>query len=107
MRIGDEGGFAPSLESNRAALDLIGEAVEVWSQQQAWLARLRREVGMVTEALLPVLGRKVVGICDSAGGLVQRAARAAPSWVASAASTSSAPSASRISLPGASSSSMR
>lgn len=31
--------------------EVIGEAVEVWSQQQAWLARLRREVGMVTEAL--------------------------------------------------------
>ncbi len=26
--LGDEGGFAPSLDSNRAALDLIGEAVE-------------------------------------------------------------------------------
>jgi enolase len=26
--LGDEGGFAPDLESNRAALDLIGEAVE-------------------------------------------------------------------------------
>ncbi|GGF42167.1 enolase 1 [Marmoricola endophyticus] len=26
--LGDEGGFAPSLESNRAALDLIGEAVQ-------------------------------------------------------------------------------
>ncbi len=26
--LGDEGGFAPNLESNRAALDLIGEAVE-------------------------------------------------------------------------------
>src|SRR6202000_1051949 len=26
--LGDEGGFAPNLDSNRAALDLIGEAVE-------------------------------------------------------------------------------
>jgi enolase len=26
--LGDEGGFAPNLESNRAALDLIGEAIE-------------------------------------------------------------------------------
>ncbi len=31
--------------------EVIGEAVEVWSQQQAWLARLRREVSMVGEAL--------------------------------------------------------
>lgn len=43
----------------------------------AWLVNFTNPAGMVTEALLPVLGRKVVGICDSAGGLVQRAARAA------------------------------
>ncbi|MDV2977175.1 UNVERIFIED_CONTAM: 6-phospho-beta-glucosidase [Actinomycetes bacterium ARC8] len=44
---------------------------------EAWLVNFTNPAGMVTEALLPVLGRKVVGICDSAGGLVQRAARAA------------------------------
>ncbi|TNB71049.1 6-phospho-beta-glucosidase [Arthrobacter sp. BB-1] len=43
----------------------------------AWLINFTNPAGMVTEALLPVLGGKVVGICDSAGGLVQRAARAA------------------------------
>ncbi|TLM86948.1 6-phospho-beta-glucosidase [Pseudarthrobacter sp. NamE5] len=43
----------------------------------AWLVNFTNPAGMVTEALLPVLGRKVTGICDSAGGLVQRAARAA------------------------------
>ena len=43
----------------------------------AWLINFTNPAGMVTEALLPVLGRKVIGICDSAGGLVQRAARAA------------------------------
>jgi 6-phospho-beta-glucosidase len=43
----------------------------------AWLINFTNPAGMVTEALLPVLGRKVLGICDSAGGLVQRAARAA------------------------------
>lgn len=31
--------------------DVIGDAVDVWSQQQAFLVRLRREVGMVEEAL--------------------------------------------------------
>src|ERR671927_669341 len=31
--VGDEGGFAPSLDSNRAALDLIAEAVEASGQQ--------------------------------------------------------------------------
>jgi len=43
----------------------------------AWLINFTNPAGMVTEALLPVLGHRVVGICDSAGGLVQRAAVAA------------------------------
>jgi len=43
----------------------------------AWLINFTNPAGMVTEALLPVLGNRVIGICDSAGGLVQRAARAA------------------------------
>ncbi|MCB5293455.1 6-phospho-beta-glucosidase [Arthrobacter sp. SO3] len=43
----------------------------------AWLLNFTNPAGMVTEALVPVLGRKVVGICDSASGLVYRAARAA------------------------------
>lgn len=43
----------------------------------AWLINFTNPAGMVTEALQPVLGRKVIGICDSAGALVQRAARAA------------------------------
>ncbi|QNE15345.1 6-phospho-beta-glucosidase [Pseudarthrobacter sp. NBSH8] len=43
----------------------------------AWLINFTNPAGMVTEALLPVLGGKVIGICDSAGGLVHRAARAA------------------------------
>ena len=44
---------------------------------EAWLLNFTNPAGMVTEALVPVLGRKVVGICDSASGLVHRAARAA------------------------------
>jgi 6-phospho-beta-glucosidase len=43
----------------------------------AWLINFTNPAGMVTEALVPVMGRRVIGICDSAGGLVQRAARAA------------------------------
>ena len=43
----------------------------------AWLVNFTNPAGMVTEALVPVLGAKVVGICDSAGGLAHRAARAA------------------------------
>jgi 6-phospho-beta-glucosidase len=44
---------------------------------EAWLVNFTNPAGMVTEALVPVLGRRVIGICDSAGGLVQRAASAA------------------------------
>jgi 6-phospho-beta-glucosidase len=43
----------------------------------AWLINFTNPAGIVTEALVPVLGRKVIGICDSAGGLVHRAAYAA------------------------------
>jgi len=43
----------------------------------AWLLNFTNPAGMVTEALVPVLGPKVIGICDSASGLVHRAARAA------------------------------
>lgn len=42
----------------------------------AWLINFTNPAGMVTEALVPVMGRRVIGICDSAGGLVQRAAAA-------------------------------
>lgn len=44
---------------------------------EAWLINFTNPAGMVTEALVPVLGPRVIGICDSAGGLVQRAAAAA------------------------------
>ncbi|SLK06584.1 family 4 glycosyl hydrolase [Arthrobacter sp. P2b] len=44
---------------------------------EAWLINFTNPAGMVTEALLPVLGRRAIGICDSAGGLVYRAAHAA------------------------------
>ncbi|BBE23585.1 6-phospho-beta-glucosidase [Arthrobacter sp. MN05-02] len=43
----------------------------------AWLINFTNPAGMVTEAVSAVLGSRVVGICDSASGLVARAARAA------------------------------
>lgn len=43
----------------------------------AWLINFTNPAGMVTEALSAVLGDRVIGICDSASGLVTRAARAA------------------------------
>ncbi|WP_346925464.1 6-phospho-beta-glucosidase [uncultured Arthrobacter sp.] len=64
------------------ALRSIPRMLELAEQMQrhcpdAWLLNFTNPAGMVTEALVPVLGRKVVGICDSAGGLVHRAAHAA------------------------------
>ncbi len=43
----------------------------------AWLINFTNPAGMVTEALQPILGDRVIGICDSPIGLVRRAARAA------------------------------
>lgn len=44
---------------------------------EAWLINFTNPAGMVTEALLPVLGPRIIGICDSPIGLVRRAAAAA------------------------------
>ena len=44
---------------------------------EARLINFTNPAGMVTEAVAAVLGGKVVGICDSASGLVSRAAHAA------------------------------
>ncbi|MBG6182261.1 6-phospho-beta-glucosidase [Arthrobacter sp. CAN_A214] len=43
----------------------------------AWLINFTNPAGMVTEALQTVLGGRVIGICDSASGLVTRACAAA------------------------------
>lgn len=64
------------------ALRTIPEMLHLARQIQehcpdAWLINFTNPAGMVTEALVPVLGRRAIGICDSAGGLVHRAARAA------------------------------
>ena len=64
------------------ALRSIPRMLELAAQMRhhcpdAWLLNFTNPAGMVTEALVPVLGRRVVGICDSASGLVHRAARAA------------------------------
>ena len=38
----------------------------------AWLLNFTNPAGMVTEALAPMLGPKVIGICDSASGLASK-----------------------------------
>ncbi|MGO4143980.1 6-phospho-beta-glucosidase [Paenarthrobacter sp. YAF11_1] len=68
------GGISYALRSIPRMLELA-EAMRRHCPE-AWLINFTNPAGMVTEALEPVLGRKVIGICDSAGGLVQRAARA-------------------------------
>ncbi|MCU1567511.1 MAG: 6-phospho-beta-glucosidase, partial [Pseudarthrobacter sp.] len=69
------GGISYALRTIPHMLDLARQMKE--HCPEAWLINFTNPAGMVTEALLPVLGRRVIGICDSAGGLVHRAARAA------------------------------
>jgi len=69
------GGISYALRTIPHMLDLAHRMKE--HCPDAWLINFTNPAGMVTEALLPVLGRRVIGICDSAGGLVHRAARAA------------------------------
>lgn len=69
------GGISYALRSIPAMLELA--AGMRTHCPDAWLINFTNPAGMVTEALVPVLGRKVIGICDSASALVHRAARAA------------------------------
>ncbi|MDQ0755543.1 6-phospho-beta-glucosidase [Arthrobacter sp. B3I4] len=69
------GGIAYALRTIPPMLEL-GQAMQRLCPG-AWLVNFTNPAGMVTEALVPVLGSRVVGICDSAGSLVRRAARAA------------------------------
>jgi 6-phospho-beta-glucosidase len=69
------GGISYALRSIPAMLELA--AGMRTHCPDAWLVNFTNPAGMVTEALVPVLGRKVIGICDSASALVHRAANAA------------------------------
>lgn len=69
------GGISYALRSIPRMLELAAQMRRLCPD--AWLLNFTNPAGMVTEALVPLLGRKVVGICDSAGGLVHRAAHAA------------------------------
>ncbi|RAM36087.1 family 4 glycosyl hydrolase [Arthrobacter globiformis] len=69
------GGISYALRSIPAMLELAGSMRT--HCPDAWLINFTNPAGMVTQALVPVLGRKVIGICDSASALVHRAARAA------------------------------
>lgn len=69
------GGISYGLRSIPAMLELA-EAMRQLAPE-AWLINFTNPAGMVTEALRPILGNRVIGICDSASGLVRRAAEAA------------------------------
>lgn len=69
------GGISYALRTIPRMLELAARMRE--RCPDAWLLNFTNPAGMVTEALVPVLGRRVIGICDSAGGLVYRAAKAA------------------------------
>lgn len=68
------GGISYALRTIPEMLHLARQMRELCPD--AWLVNFTNPAGMVTEAVLPVLGWRVIGICDSAGGLVHRAARA-------------------------------
>jgi 6-phospho-beta-glucosidase len=69
------GGISYALRSIPPMLELATAMQE--RSPEAWLINFTNPAGMITEALVPVLGHRVIGICDSAGALVKHAARAA------------------------------
>jgi 6-phospho-beta-glucosidase len=68
------GGIAYGLRTVPVAVR-VAERVAVVAPD-AWVINFTNPAGMITEAMQRVLGERVVGICDSPIGLVQRAARA-------------------------------
>ncbi|MUK01660.1 6-phospho-beta-glucosidase [Vibrio cholerae] len=69
------GGISYALRSIPDMMHIAGMMREV--APDAWLINFTNPAGMVTEAVSAILGHRVVGICDSASGLVARAATAA------------------------------
>jgi 6-phospho-beta-glucosidase len=68
------GGIAYGLRTVPVALRVAGRVAAV--APDAWVINFTNPAGMITEAMQRVLGERVVGICDSPIGLVNRAARA-------------------------------
>ncbi|MEO7126118.1 MAG: 6-phospho-beta-glucosidase [Nakamurella sp.] len=69
------GGIAFALRTVPVALRLAREISEICPD--SWVINFTNPAGIITEAMQSVLGERVIGICDSADGLVARAARAA------------------------------
>jgi 6-phospho-beta-glucosidase len=68
------GGIAFALRTIPAMVAL-GDAISARAPG-AWLINFTNPAGMVTEALRPLLGDRVIGVCDSPSGLCRRVARA-------------------------------
>ncbi|WP_058044514.1 6-phospho-beta-glucosidase [Streptomyces roseifaciens] len=69
------GGVLYGLRTVLVAMEIAERVAAV--APDAWVINFTNPAGMVTEAMSAVLGRRVIGICDSPVGLVRRAARAA------------------------------
>ncbi|OMH23104.1 6-phospho-beta-glucosidase [Tersicoccus phoenicis] len=69
------GGLSYALRSVPVMRQIASTLSEV--NPHAWLIDFTNPAGIVTEALVPLLGERVIGICDSPIGLVRRAATAA------------------------------
>jgi 6-phospho-beta-glucosidase len=68
------GGIAYGLRTLPVATDIARRVAEL--APQAWVINFTNPAGLVTEAMQPYLGDRVIGICDSPSGLVRRAALA-------------------------------
>ncbi|HET6986601.1 MAG TPA: 6-phospho-beta-glucosidase, partial [Kribbella sp.] len=68
------GGIAYGLRTLPVAVSIAQRIAAV--APEAWVINFTNPAGMVTEAMIPYLGDRVIGICDSPSGLGRRAALA-------------------------------
>ena len=68
------GGIAYGLRTLPVAVQIAQRIAAV--APEAWTINFTNPAGMVTEAMIPYLGDRVIGICDSPSGLGRRAALA-------------------------------
>lgn len=68
------GGIAYGLRTVPVAIRVAEQVTRLCPE--AWVVNFTNPVGMITEAMQTVLGDRVIGICDTPGGLHRRAAAA-------------------------------
>lgn len=76
--IGQETVGAGGIAYGLRTIPVMAKIAQLASQlaPDAWFINFTNPAGMVTQAITPILGDKVVGICDSPIGLARRALRA-------------------------------